>query len=573
MKKILSMMLALALAASLGACGGAKQEPAPAADPAPSAQQPANTEPAQTASGGQQTAPAQTGETKPAEPEKTEPQPAHPYTGHLHLVKRFGSDMAADEFDGTWQSLGSYKNEMLYLDDEHAKKYPELQKALEKFSSENADLCQTMLDDMMSTGREMHDAGADLSTHPDSTWEISVYVTRADDNLLSFVEETYSYMGGVHPDYIYRCFNYDPQTGKEIEFTDLVKDEDAFKDLVAKKLSESYPEVFESYDEQGMKSLLTDWFRYVNTGNAAGGTVQIYQPWWFAGNQGLTVIFNEYDIAPYAAGTLTATVLYDEAPELFDMEWLAPAPDYVTPLISWWGSGYDLGHDGTLDEIWVETEGEYDDMIEEYYINSLSLTVGEETSEQIGDLWCSSVTPYIVHTQDGCDMAFIFCENMYEGFTEIFDVTDGIGYAGQVYGWYGYDILTDPSYVPVWKNCNVAGTFMGSRIYKVGEYGSFYSDDPWYTLETDIEMTTIDVLDLPLCKDPSASEFNDIETLPAGTGLLPLRTNDSDWIDLKDTSTGDEYRMFIETGEYESDQYLPDGRSLYDVFEIVYWAG
>ena len=43
------MMLALALAASLGACGGAKQEPAPAADPAPSAQQPANTEPAQTA--------------------------------------------------------------------------------------------------------------------------------------------------------------------------------------------------------------------------------------------------------------------------------------------------------------------------------------------------------------------------------------------------------------------------------------------------------------------------------------------------------------------------------------------
>ncbi len=267
------------------------------------------------------------------------------------------------------------------------------------------------------------------------------------------------------------------------------------------------------------------------------------------------------------------SIPYKAYPELFEMDRVQPAPDFVTPLIWWWGENYDLGHDGTLDEISIDCDVDYDEMMDESCITGIGISTDKGEAFIDDDIWYSEADAYIVHTADGCDMAFIYCESMWDAETQIFDITNGVAYAGTVNGWYEAETLTDPSHVPVNKYCNVAGTFAGEKIYKLGELGSFYSDDAYYTLLTDIEIKTVDVMDLPQILDPANDKTGEFRTVPAGSILLPLRTNDNDWIDFKVEKTGDEVRMYIERGEYESDQFLEDGRSLYDVFEAVYWAG
>ncbi|MBR0139812.1 MAG: DUF3298 domain-containing protein [Firmicutes bacterium] len=589
MRKILSIAIAIIMVLSMAACGSKTEAPAQT-DPKTEApaqtepQKPAETEPAKPAEtpaekpqqSGSQTnvQPSEKpGETEVQKPAETQPESENGYTGHLHMIRGTYRDMASDEFNGNWYNLAGYRFDKLWLDDDQSAVYPKLQEALMKYDDDTRDYCYARLEEMSDSAREMIKEGRNPDDYPSLTWEVTDYVTRADNKFFSFVEQTYCYLGGAHPDTFYLCYNYYPETGEEIEFTDLVTDVDAFRDLVTAKLKEDYDYVFEDYSESGMKDLLADWFSYADYEDGDGKKTKQWKPQWFVGNEALTVIFNEYDIAPYAAGTLTVNVPYRAYPELFNMELVEPAPDYVTPLIWWWGENYDLGHDGTFDEVGITCDIDYDEMMEEDYIVGIGVATEGGKAYVEEEIWYADATAYIVHTADGCDMAFIYCDSMWGGETQIFDITNDVAYAGTVSGWLEREILTDPSYVPVSKSCNVAGTFSGAKTYKFGELGSFYSDDPYYTLYTDLVIETIDVLELPLCVDPAEGKLGETRTLPAGSRLLPVRTNDYDWIDLKDLKTGEEVRMTVVSGDYESYQALPDGRTLNQIFDIVYWAG
>ena len=76
---------------------------------------------------------------------------------------------------------------------------------------------------------------------------------------------------------------------------------------------------------------------------------------WTLNYQGLTFYFSPYEIASYAAGLLTVTIWFDEAPELFREEYIeAPEQGYsvAMPLAS--AVEFDLNEaDGKRDEISV----------------------------------------------------------------------------------------------------------------------------------------------------------------------------------------------------------------------------
>ena len=126
-------------------------------------------------------------------------------------------------------------------------------------------------------------------------------VTRLDGNVLSLVYDDTTDMGGAHG-YTGRCgYSYDMQTGDVIALEDLLaegKDSATFLTEAAEQLAdlsrrgEYYScSFYDGYEEQ-----LSDLLRAGN---------------WYFSDEGLVVIANPYEIAPYADGLLEFTLTYD----------------------------------------------------------------------------------------------------------------------------------------------------------------------------------------------------------------------------------------------------------------------
>ena len=120
-------------------------------------------------------------------------------------------------------------------------------------------------------------------------------VTRGDSRVLSLVYADYTYTGGVHG---YACrwaMNFDTLTGETLALTDLAEDGEAFLADAADRLFDvaggaeyAVRGLYEDYAE-ALPGLLRD-------GN------------WYFSDDGLVVIANAYEIAPYAAGAFEFTL-------------------------------------------------------------------------------------------------------------------------------------------------------------------------------------------------------------------------------------------------------------------------
>ena len=89
---------------------------------------------------------------------------------------------------------------------------------------------------------------------------------------------------------------------------------------------------------------------------AKGNVVWVLEP------RGVTFFFNQYDIAPYASGMLTATILADEQPGFFREKYLRASAAYCEYLLQGYTADIVL-HDGPdvmRDKLYVDC---FDDMI------------------------------------------------------------------------------------------------------------------------------------------------------------------------------------------------------------------
>ena len=116
-----------------------------------------------------------------------------------------------------------------------------------------------------------------------------VTVARADAACFSFYKTTDSWYGGAHPFAYQVGFSIDSTSGKVLELEDVLTDYDAFYEEVIRALEEQENSdyFFEDWKDTLQAEFYDDPSQQVN---------------WVLTRDGISVWFNQYEIAPYAAG-------------------------------------------------------------------------------------------------------------------------------------------------------------------------------------------------------------------------------------------------------------------------------
>lgn len=116
-------------------------------------------------------------------------------------------------------------------------------------------------------------------------------------DIISILFEDFAYLGGAHPGTFYVALNYDTTTRKILALADLFKPGTDYLGLIS-SLSIA--------DLQTRESLPSEVF-------ATSGAAPLPENYkvWAITPQGLLVVFQEYQVGPYAAGTQAVLIPYD----------------------------------------------------------------------------------------------------------------------------------------------------------------------------------------------------------------------------------------------------------------------
>ena len=152
------------------------------------------------------------------------------------------------------------------------------------------------------------DTGAELGVEFSSDRTVSV--PRADSSVVSLVLSTYTYTGGVHGNYYDRGYVYDAETGELLTLDKLSADQEAFSAFVLECLLDLAKED-ETYAElDTIEDLNSALFALLREGS------------WYLDENGLVVFSDVYEIASYAAGIIRFTIPYAQLADHIDPKWL-----------------------------------------------------------------------------------------------------------------------------------------------------------------------------------------------------------------------------------------------------------
>ena len=129
-------------------------------------------------------------------------------------------------------------------------------------------------------------------------------VTRADINVISFAVTYYEFSGGAHGNSTTIGINYSSRTGELIDFSELADDPDSFHaDTLAfnQELADS-----ESYQER----------LFPETSAVEVESALYADEKWYLSSSGLVFISDPYMLGPYASGTITFTIPYQDLEEM-----------------------------------------------------------------------------------------------------------------------------------------------------------------------------------------------------------------------------------------------------------------
>ena len=132
-----------------------------------------------------------------------------------------------------------------------------------------------------------------------------VFVRRADTLAVSLLESGHSYEGGAHGMYGVVGRNFDAKTGRELTLDDVFTDRNGLAGAIEAQLRRDYPGA--SFMESGGVGMTEMVDRMAKDGTLV----------WTFDPCGATFYFNPYLIGSYSEGIFTATILFDERPELF----------------------------------------------------------------------------------------------------------------------------------------------------------------------------------------------------------------------------------------------------------------
>lgn len=121
-------------------------------------------------------------------------------------------------------------------------------------------------------------------------------VENGNDGILSYQTTTDCYLGGAHGSYVVCYYNFDKESGKRLNIRDIVpadKEQDMLKAMEKQLCDDWEAEDMEELREQTGITMLGDLYLTNN---------------FLLKNDSIEFLFNQYEIAPYAAGLISVTI-------------------------------------------------------------------------------------------------------------------------------------------------------------------------------------------------------------------------------------------------------------------------
>ena len=247
-----------------------------------------------------------------------------------------------------------------------------------------------------------------------ASYNVYSSVVRCDDQVLSILINKNVFTGGAHGSNEYIGVNFDVNTGKIITLADLGDISSEAKEYILNQLSNS-PDyaatLFPEYEQT-----ISDDFD------------DKYDDFCFVLDaRGVKYIFQEYDIAPYAAGQVDFTVPYSELTSI-KTDYLPKSAFYSFAMKENLHETVALNSDGVSEDLYFKTAYESEDGAE------LTLFVGDQSmskDELNAYAYCEC---YFAHTANGNYVFEVIYDDNNTPTTYLYEVSDGIVLKGQVDG-------------------------------------------------------------------------------------------------------------------------------------------
>lgn len=445
-------------------------------------------------------------------------------------------------------------------------------KASEENASSNALSAKEELEESMETDYPF------LGTYYDNN---TVSVSRADDSILSVCNYYENYTGGAHGMYGLWGENYDVETGALLNLSDVITmTEEELHPILKEKVLKTaedpdqfwdLDEAFSHYKYSAKENDPEDYENYE------------YNYDWYLDNEGIHFYFAPYAIAAYAYGATDVVISYDELKGQINEKYLpAENKGYITeahlPI-------YPAQYDDNTSDLHLVYEP-YDETDTSDYITckSLALKLKDKSAQVAIDFdfnyTNNPINSYRVVTADGREYIYVTVLT-YSDYTEflVFDASGknikliGQDYFHMVYvdsntEYTGELVLTDPENMYFGQIGNKLGTYTCFGRYIVGANGMPMLADTSLTI-TWISDEIKSVQDISVTRIDEKGYEQDVETLPAGTHVRPIRTDNKTYMDCV-LDDGSFVRLKFSSREYPA---MIDGISVDDLFEGLQYAG
>ena len=394
-----------------------------------------------------------------------------------------------------------------------------------------------------------------MATKDDNYWfspygaSTTYEVTRLDTSVLSVKGFSYDFEGGAHGYAAEWGSTIDLKSGAELSLSQLAADPNGFvnktleivlEDLGGRREEEELFDAYESYVEE-----------------------HIEETSWYLDAEGIVLVYTPYEIGPYASGSITVRVSYDEVAEYMKTEYLPLQENYISTL--------PMNHevtasllDGVCTVLW-QMESVY---METYVDYETSVTVNGGTS--LVEPFVSVRHAYLMRRPDGRSFLIFDIDWASDDF-ETFVYELGAGGAVQTADIWaaldGKNISMDS--VGLRFTLNVLGTYSSEMSYALTGNGRLEPMEKIYTFTPNREwqgLTTI--RELPVTIDGQQT------MLPVGTSLFIDATDNAGtaWFTTDEKSGAISGEIHYERREDDYQLYI-NGISEYEYFEMIPYTG
>lgn len=368
-------------------------------------------------------------------------------------------------------------------------------------------------------------------------------IGRSDAHILSLIETGSEYTGGAHGNHGSIGYTFDVQSGKILALEDLLTDKEGF---YAKATDYITDKLYETYDE----GLYPEYKQIVADSWTGEFSIKYYLD-----ASGIVIIYNPYEVGPYAMGEADVTLPYSKFGEYLD-------PNYVTTqgaVIAYVPANEDIAaFTGTTPPVMVE---EIPDDYEFLGTSVISGTYAEDLTEG-GRL----ESAYFIRRADGKSFLIISADYASDDYvTFVYDITNsGLQKCDELNGARIISTQVNLDNIALSMHLDVLGTYSGEMLYTIESDGTLtQSEDVFSGFSSAFEMTV--TKELPVTIDNNAT------TLPIGSILTITGTNNIDTVYFI-SSDGKEGYINYTIDEDDWIHYI-DGISEFEYFEMIPYAG